>query len=206
MNADTKRKLRREKRQQRNALPAAAQQRASRRLLQNLRQLPEYRRAQRLAGYLANDGELSLAPLFRHARLQGKHCYLPVLQSATAMSFYSYSPGQVLHKNSVGIAEPGRRQAACPLSKLDVILLPLVAFDRHGGRLGMGGGYYDRSLKGRQGNGGPMLIGVAHALQEVSAVPSDSWDVPLDAIVTDKEVIRPPRKPRRRSAQLRNRL
>ena len=77
---------------------------------------------------------------------------------------------------------------ARPPAQLDLILAPLVAFDRAGGRLGMGGGYYDRLLSAPR----PPVIGVAHGCQEVPRVPLDAWDQPVDAIVTETALIAPP--------------
>lgn len=75
---------------------------------------------------------------------------------------------------------------------MDIILLPLTGFDARGNRLGMGGGFYDRTLAFRQraGQRRPLLVGIAHACQEVPLIPSASWDIPLDRIVTDRQASR----------------
>ena len=97
-----------------------------------------------------------------------------------------------MRPNRFGIAEPelGKNPTA-PVWTLDIILLPLVAFDRAGNRMGMGGGFYDRTLA-RLNNSAmerPLLIGLAHHCQEVEHLQAQSWDIPLDIIATDKELI-----------------
>lgn len=191
MSSDAKRQLRQDKRQLRRRLSPQQQQQASQKLLQQLRRLPEYRRAKRIAGYIANDGEISLSELFRHAKLKNKSSYLPVVKATGKMQFYRYYPGQFLRSNHFGIGEPSHRRGPQNISDLDIIFLPLVAFDRSGRRLGMGGGFYDRTLQTHLRNQArPLLIGLAHSLQETGAVPTDSWDIPLDLIITDQQILR----------------
>lgn len=190
MHSDSKRQLRRHLRAQRQSLDRHQQNLAARRLLNQLRRLPEYRNARHIAGYWASDGEISLQSLFRHARFSGKRYYLPIIaRQEGKMTFHRYCQGQWLFDNRYGMKEPGRRQPSRPIQKFDVIIVPLVGFDRRGRRLGMGGGYYDRALTFKCQHR-PFLIGVAHALQEVQCLPTDHWDVPMDAIVTDQTVIR----------------
>ena len=87
---------------------------------------------------------------------------------------------------SFGIDEP-INGAPLPLSQHDVVLVPLVAFDETGQRLGQGGGFYDRAIAAA-GASRPLLIGVAHAFQQVRSVPVEAWDMPLDAVVTEERV------------------
>ncbi len=102
-----------------------------------------------------------------------------------------YTAGASLCVNQYGILEPKRSGAPLPINTLDVILLPLLGFDRKGNRLGMGGGYYDRALKqlGHQLSQRPLLIGVAHSFQELDSINPDPWDIPMNAILTDQEFI-----------------
>src|SRR5690606_7992459 len=97
-----------------------------------------------------------------------------------------------LAPNRFGILEPNQAAQSIDIQQLDLILLPLVGFDAQGRRLGMGGGYYDRSLAFKKvyKKLGPKLIGLAHAIQQVDALTVDIWDVPLDAIVTDKKLFK----------------
>jgi len=146
-----------------------------------------------IALYLPNDGELDLRPLLHHALAVGKRCYLPVLSIPfhNHLWFLPYRAGDALLANRFGIPEPGldkMRGARKPWA-LDLILAPLVAFDAAGNRLGMGGGFYDRTLsylRRRQWWRKPRLLGSAYAFQEADALPHEPWDVPLDGVVTDR--------------------
>ncbi len=109
------------------------------------------------------------------------------------MEFARLGPRPRLKKNRFGIPEPPsfrreRRQGR----RLDFVVVPLVAFDRAGRRLGMGGGYYDRAFAGARR---PVLAGLAYAFQQVPRLPERSWDVPMDLIVTEREVVRPRTRP-----------
>ena len=185
--------LRRQLRQARRSLSPLQQQRAARALYRQLAQNPLFRRARHIAFYLPNDGEIDPRLLMREAQRRGKIAYLPVLASwpRTKMRFQRVGLHEKLARNRFRIAEPLPRAARqrAPWT-LDLILLPLVGFDLHGGRLGMGGGFYDRSLAYRQRHKQwqkPVLLGVAHACQQVDRLTLASWDVRLDAVVTDRD-------------------
>ncbi len=180
--------LRRSLRERRRGLSVQAQRKASRNLDTQLRALPVLRSARHIALYLANDGEISPYTTLRRFSRMGKRCYLPCLHR-THLAFRSHRPGQTLQTNRFGIPEPApRRGTDLPVEAMDVILLPLVGFDRKGNRLGMGGGFYDRTLARLSPMKRPLLIGLAHHCQEVEQLPIQSWDIALDAIVTDKTV------------------
>lgn len=183
--------LRQQIRAARQALTASEQQQAASQLLQHLPALPQLQQAQRVAVYLSNDAELGTTPLIKWLWQQGKQVYLPVLHLFCPgfLTFQLYTPNTPMRPNRFGIAEPVPDVSQlCPLTALEVIFLPLVAFDAAGNRLGMGGGFYDRTLASlpRQCDAGtsPQLIGLAHNCQQVSAVPVESWDVPLQQILT----------------------
>jgi 5-formyltetrahydrofolate cyclo-ligase len=148
-------------------------------------------RSRHIAFYLSNDGEIDLRPLIDEAQRRGKSTYLPVLNAwpRTRMAFQRVRRGEALVRNRFRINEPRtNRHAQRKTWSLDLILLPLVGFDAEGGRLGMGGGFYDRSLafKNRRKNGlKPSLIGVAHECQKVEKLQMAAWDIPLNATVTD---------------------
>ncbi|GMG87831.1 5-formyltetrahydrofolate cyclo-ligase [Biformimicrobium ophioploci] len=186
-NAERKRVLRRRLRQARRALSRHQQRRASHAIVQRLCRLPAVIRARSIALYWPNDGEVDTRELVRC--LPGKCFYLPVLPASarTQMQFLPWQ-GQVLrYANHYAIPEPTMGPAIEPL-KLDLVLMPLVGFDPLGARLGMGGGFYDRTFARlhRLPGAGPALIGIAHELQKVDALPTESWDIPLAGIVTEQ--------------------
>ncbi|RLA47284.1 MAG: 5-formyltetrahydrofolate cyclo-ligase [Gammaproteobacteria bacterium] len=189
-----KRQLRQDIRRKRRSLTAPQQNKAARDLLAVLRGLNQYNCARRLAFYLPNDGEIDPCKLMEQAIKQGKICYLPVVKplKQNRLHFVRYQSHTPLVENQFGILEPrlSTNRIALPWT-LDVIFVPLVAFDRFGTRLGMGGGYYDRTLANYHASGAckPLLIGLAHSCQEVDRLQRSVWDVPMDLIATDQELV-----------------
>ncbi|ALM54432.1 5-formyltetrahydrofolate cyclo-ligase [Halomonas huangheensis] len=202
----TRAQLRRLLRQRRRQLSSAEQRHASQQLCRQLRCLPEMLSARHVALYLPNDGEIDPVPLLSWLSQRNARAYLPVLRplADNALWFVRYDARTPMIRNRFGIAEPATRFGAHrarrrPAWALDVILLPLVGFDDQGQRIGMGGGFYDRTLafthpQRDAGGPRPKLIGLAHEVQHVDSLPVASWDVPLDAIVSDTQVIRPQRR------------
>lgn len=174
----------------RRALAPGRQRRAARLLAQRVTRRPWYIRARGIAAYVAADGEIDPAALIARAFKDGKRVYLPQLLPGNRLAFCEYRAGARLHRNRFGIPEPvGTRRAA--LEELDVVLMPLVAFDRRGNRLGMGGGFYDRTFaallqRGRVGATAPRLVGLAHGFQQVAGLAEQAWDVPLHGVVTER--------------------
>ncbi|MEI7411989.1 5-formyltetrahydrofolate cyclo-ligase [Pectobacterium aroidearum] len=149
---------------------------------------PKIIRAESVAVFLSFDGELDTSPLIQQLWQQGKRVYLPVLHPFRAgyLLFLRYAPDTELVRNRLKIMEPRLDvRQVLPLPQLDILLTPLVAFDHQGQRLGMGGGFYDRTLQYRnQMSRGPYPIGLAHDCQQVDALPVESWDIPLPEIIT----------------------
>jgi 5-formyltetrahydrofolate cyclo-ligase len=119
----------------------------------------------------------------------GQAIYLPVIHpfNGANLLFQRYEKNSPMRANRYGILEPKLNcSQICPLPELDYVLMPLVAFDKFGNRLGMGGGFYDRTLARlyEQHWQQPQLIGLAHACQQVDELPIESWDVPLKTIIT----------------------
>jgi 5-formyltetrahydrofolate cyclo-ligase len=175
-------------RRRRAALDPGEVAAASRRVVHHLWQLPLLARASRIAGYVAIGGEIDCAALLAEAVERGRRAYLPVLHGEQLV-FAPADCGDRLVRNRCGIPEPdsdtGRWLRG---SELDVVLTPLVAFDGKGCRLGMGGGFYDRSLRFSACRGAwrrPWIIGLAHDFQRVAELPARRWDVPLHAVVTE---------------------
>ncbi|MDQ1363833.1 MAG: 5-formyltetrahydrofolate cyclo-ligase [Pseudomonadota bacterium] len=182
-------------RQQRRALTAHAQHLHAQKLAENLCRHPAFRNAKRIAFYLPEDGEIDTAYLIERAWRYKKEVYLPVLPPfGHSLFFAPYTAGSTLQANRFGIAEPlCQPHHWLRARQLNLILLPLVAFDNHGNRLGMGGGFYDRSLaftRHRKQWHSPHLIGLAHELQKVEQLSCESWDVPLNMIATEKNIYR----------------
>ena len=148
----------------------------------------------KVACYLANDGEIDPEYIIRTAWKLRKHVYLPVLSPFQSKLYFApYKPGMAMQLNRFGIWEPTCKPAHWINAwQLDLMLLPLVAFDESGNRLGMGGGFYDRSLayrRSRTRSLRPKLIGLAHELQCEQRLSVNSWDIPLDMIATEERVI-----------------
>lgn len=184
--------LRKQMRAMRRALPAAERHRCARQLAGRVASLRAFRQAHHIAAYLAVDAEMDPAPLLERAWALGKQVYLPVLAGAPAahLLFAPYHPHSAMKANRFGIPEPvvPATNLLAP-QRLDLVLTPLVAFDASGTRLGMGGGFYDRSFAFR-GNPAhlprPLLLGLAYELQKVAELSRQPWDIPLDGIVTEQ--------------------
>ncbi|WP_133407722.1 5-formyltetrahydrofolate cyclo-ligase [Parashewanella tropica] len=142
---------------------------------------------QSVALYLSFDGELDTMPLIQKLWQSGVKTFLPVLHPFTQghLLFLEYQNSTPMKLNKFGIEEP---ELACnkvlPVEQLDAIITPLVAFDEQGNRMGMGGGYYDRTLAYLESKPFLKVIGYAHECQKVDALPIEAWDKPLSAVVT----------------------
>jgi 5-formyltetrahydrofolate cyclo-ligase len=141
-----------------------------------------------VAGYWPVGSELDIRPLLDHLVGQGRTVALPVAgPRGTALRFFAWDPGRVLVAGRFAIPEPDPQQ---PEVEPAVVLVPLLAFDRTGQRLGYGAGYYDRTLAGLRASRPVLAVGVAFAIQEIGRVPGDGFDQPLDWIVTEDGAVR----------------
>ena len=192
---DARKALRRQLRAARRAQSPHARRSGSRRVCAWIARSAWFRRSRTLSAYWPIEGELDLRPLIRIALEQGKRVYLPVVDPvARVLRFARYRPERGLRVSGYGLSEPraGRDERIDP-RRLDLVLLPLVGFDRHGTRLGMGGGYYDRTFAGVRSAAAtrrPRLVGVAYELQRLGELERAPWDVPIDAVVTDRACYR----------------
>ncbi|SUB81426.1 5-formyltetrahydrofolate cyclo-ligase family protein [Pragia fontium] len=170
----------------RNNLTPQEQSLAATQIHQRLCAHPKIQAAQHISLFLSFDGEINTRPLIETFWQQGKSVYLPVLHpfSRGHLLFLRYTPDTPMITHPFGIQEPRLNvRSVLPVSELDVLITPLVAFDINGNRLGMGGGYYDRTLKNwQQSRNYP--IGIAHDCQLVDSLPAEDWDIPLPEIVT----------------------
>lgn len=181
--------LRRNMRRIRRRLTPGERREAAERLARNLRNSDAVRRADRIGVYRPHGGELDVLHGFRHALLRDKRLFLPALDPLRhgMLRFVRWDGDTRLVTNRFGIAEPCLKfNRYNPVWSLDLILMPLVAFDEQGNRLGMGGGFYDRTLEALWRHPRrPRLAGVAYEFQRVASLPAASWDVPLDEVITD---------------------
>lgn len=185
-----KTQLRQSIRHARRALSTTSRRQAAVGLLHSLRNSAHFQHSQHIGIYLTNDGEIDTSLLIKDLRQRGKTLYLPALHPLRKghLSFTHWQAQTPMVNNRYGIAEPKfYRQRVIPARYLDLVCMPLVAFDSQGNRLGMGGGFYDRTLAFmRHSKQKPALIGLAYELQKVTDLPLEPWDVPLNGIATEK--------------------
>lgn len=189
---ESRQQLRASIRKRRNLLTAEQQTEAAKLLKNNALKL--IKSGQSIALYLANDGEVNTASLIEHLRELNTPLLFPVLHPfCSGYLNFQYVNRQISWTtNKYGITEPAPNAfTTAHLSNIDIIFMPLVAFDTAGNRLGMGGGYYDRTLANiNKLSKKPTLIGLAHDCQEVEHLNNEQWDIPIDMIVTPTRIIR----------------
>ena len=184
--------LRASRKQARAGLTAAQREALNRNIVEHLLTSGVYRSAQQIGTYSAHRAEVSLEALGGPARRDGRSLFLPVVDQPTKghLRFGRWDKDTQLTPNRWGIPEPPVPWVG--VEALSALLVPLVAFDRHGNRIGMGGGYYDRTLAAAMASGNarqkPELIGVAYECQKVDPFTPDPWDIPLDWILTENGI------------------
>jgi len=187
--------LRQQMIQQRLQLTPQQQQRSALAIRDQLLQLPEFLSSQHLAAYWSVRGEIETTATLQQAEADGKTLYLPTLTNDNRLRFAPYQKNGPMRKNRYRIPEPAIiEDQLINADALDLVLVPLLAFDAQGNRLGMGGGFYDRTFEFKQNRAAephkkPLLIGFAHHFQQVKMLAAEPWDVALDLIVTNKGVI-----------------
>lgn len=186
--------MRRELRIKRNKLTSLEQQHSANVLARLISDEQLLNNVKNIGIYLENDGEIGTSHIINMALKSNVSCFLPVLDFTVQnnLCFVRYDKGTPLHKNKFGILEPSLSEKnSIDPAKLDVIFLPVVGFDRSGSRLGMGGGYYDRALGFTKLHklDNPKLVGLAHSIQEIKSIHRQVWDVPINFIATEKEII-----------------
>lgn len=182
--------LRRELLKRRRSLSPAQREQAAYSLIAQLRHWRPFFSAKRIASYFSVGAEIPTGPLNDFITESGKSLYLPCLQASdnARMRFRQCRPDSQWVMNRYGIPEPSSANPAINPAFLDIILVPLVGFDSSGNRMGMGAGYYDRSIafrRHRQHWRRPRLIGLAYGCQQLDALPVARWDMPLDAVITE---------------------
>jgi 5-formyltetrahydrofolate cyclo-ligase len=149
--------------------------------------------AARVAGFLAFDGEPDISPALRQLAGRGVEVYLPVIETDRAHDHLKFrrwpaqggdAPAGALRRNSFGVEEP-IVGGTCAVQDLDIMFIPLVAWDRAGGRLGMGAGFYDRALERVALSEKPLRIGIAYEIQRADSLPMTDTDVYLHGVVNE---------------------
>ena len=178
----------------RKALDPSAIHQAAALVAAQVIQLPQFLNARHIGCYLAIEGELDPMPIMQCANSLQKQLYLPVINTPAStndetLQFFSYALGDPLFKGQHGISAPAHRSALPQdAADLDVMIVPLVAFDSLCNRLGRGAGHYDRTLNGVKQRCGrlPYLIGLAYEFQKIPHIVTDKWDVPMNIVVTEQ--------------------
>ena len=184
--------IRKEIRQKRRALSFSEKNPAAKKLLHSLRQSQAFQAAQHVAIYQTQDGEISTELLIKDLLARKKTLYLPVLHPFKKghLVFVRFDKNTRMQKNRFGILEPEFRvENTINPALLHWVCMPLVAFDEQGNRLGMGGGFYDRTFAFvRHASVKPQLLGLAYELQKYAKLPAETWDIPLAAIATQEKL------------------
>lgn len=182
--------LRRTFRNKRLALSTTQQTEAAKQLVSQFQEHAIFQKAQNVALYLPFNGEINTQALIEHLWSIKRNVFVPVLHPFCKghLLFQAFTPDTQMRNNQFGILEPKLDvRYVCPLKNLQLILTPLVAFDSSGNRLGMGGGFYDRTLHALQNkneNNKTNVVGLAHDLQLSPTLPTETWDIPLPYILT----------------------
>jgi len=191
--AQQKASLRQTLRKRRRDLGRPQQRHAARAICRHLMRSTLFQRARDISLYLDNDGEVGTRALIQLCSRANKRVWLPEVTQSRELRFLRYQSGDKLIANPYGILQPQSHRQCIEVMDLDLVLMPLVAFDRRGMRLGMGGGFYDRAFQGvgkRQVR--PKLVGLGHGFQEIDCVPANRWDKPLHAVATERGLRRLP--------------
>jgi 5-formyltetrahydrofolate cyclo-ligase len=184
---ESKSVLRSELRTRRREIPETTRTRFDRAICQHLQQLIEARGARSIACYWPFNGEPDILPLCRQLMAAGHRLALPVIAHDTGnlMTFRSWHENATLVENRYGICEPVQSDII-PVTRFDLLMMPLVGYDRHGNRIGMGAGYYDRHLELLRDSATPLRVGIAYSLQEIDPIEKNKWDIPLHGVVNER--------------------
>jgi 5-formyltetrahydrofolate cyclo-ligase len=193
MKAQSKKQLRKTLLIQRALLTKHQQQHASRLISKRFIKTLLFLRSRRIAFYFAHKKEIDASLILNQALAMSKECFFPILHPIkhNQMWFGRYRPSSVLKKNYLGILEPNLALTdRVEPWILDLVITPLVGFDSLGNRLGMGGGFYDRTFyfKSNRTSLKPKLIGLAYDFQQLDSISSNTWDVALDMVVTESNL------------------
>lgn len=188
--------LRQQIQAKRRHMPAEARLQAAEQLSHHISQSAIFAESHNIACYFSCRDEINTDIIIKTIWQSGKNCFLPVIDPRRqhTLVFIPYHPNDTLIKNKYSIHEPVfSEHKIYSITQLDLIFMPLVAFDGKGHRLGSGGGYYDRTLtafneRDESQGAKPLLIGLAYELQRLDFLPSDPWDIHLNGVVTEKGI------------------
>ncbi len=162
---------------------------ASTKISEKVIALPAFIQAQKIGYYISHENECDPALIAVTARKLKKELFLPVISADKKnMQFYSHTVSD-LYKNHFGIAEINcQKEKPIETKDLDLIIVPIVAFDKNNNRWGRGAGFYDRCLEFKIKNKSkkPILIGLAYEFQKIDLITPEAWDVPMDCVVTEE--------------------
>lgn len=173
--------------QKRHDIDAHTRTTAALQAMQQLQSHPWFMQSQHVACYLARDDEFDCTPIIEAIWQAQKKCYLPVISCnhVKTLEFVCYEKNAQLQLNRYQIYEPVDQTQKIAPSKLDLVIVPLLAFDQQGNRLGMGSGYYDKTFAFSCSDGKPKLLGLGYQMQMVDVLPVENWDIKLDGVLTE---------------------
>jgi len=185
--AETKKKLRQDALDKRGKLAASRDNdAAAARLMNYFLKTFAPEEGTPIAAYWPYRDEIDVRPLLEKLDSLGCNCLLPVVRGRNeALQFHQWKPGDELEASRFGVLEPSKFH---PSASPEIVVLPMLAFDRNGYRLGYGGGYYDMTLAALRTKGNLLAIGVAYQEQEIDDIPVEPHDQKVDAVVTDRSV------------------
>ncbi len=187
----TRQSSRKKLQQQRAKITFSEQKKVSTIIAERLSYHPLFLQSQTIASYIAIQQEIDPSTLIQKAWQNKQTCYLPILQDQQLI-FCEYQPHTLLKKNHFNTPEPSLTANACIAPEdIDLVIVPLVGFTEKGQRLGMGAGFYDRSfafLLNSPRPKRPFLLGLAYEWQKLTAFTEKNWDVPLNAVITEKQI------------------
>lgn len=170
----------------RKSLSPFEQSQASKKVCTHITSMDTFQKARKIALYVAINGEIDLSYLINTEQSNKKTFFFPITRRDHTLIFLPVTSKTSFVKNKMGILEPDLPSSLAVNSyELDIIFIPVVAFDECGSRIGMGGGYYDRTLAN---NTESFLIGVAYEAQKQPFINSESWDISLNAVVTQNKI------------------
>ncbi|OGT41789.1 MAG: 5-formyltetrahydrofolate cyclo-ligase [Gammaproteobacteria bacterium RIFCSPHIGHO2_12_FULL_37_34] len=192
MSARLKQELRKIYYAKRREIPTLVRQQTSRMAADYFLQLDLFEHSQHIACYTPFRDEFDSIPVIQKIWQANKLCYLPILTEKKELFFVRYNEGDKLITNRYSILEPHNTLRRIQAQDLDMVVTPLVVFDTDGHRLGTGGGYYDRTfafLRQNEKHKKPWMVGLCFSIQQAEQVPTDPWDINLQAVVTENGMI-----------------